>query len=101
MKLAATILARDIERAVATGTRDAGRGLRNELRQQVASAGLGRRLSQQLGRQALPEPPFRVTADGLNCRAAALSAASPSPSTAPRAAWKRVPPDRPARPGVG
>jgi hypothetical protein len=36
---------RDIERAVATGTRDAGRGLRTELRRQVASAGLGPRLA--------------------------------------------------------
>jgi hypothetical protein len=32
---------RDIERAVATGTRDAGRGLRTELRRQVASAASG------------------------------------------------------------
>jgi hypothetical protein len=36
---------RDIERAVTTGTRDAGRGLRTELRRQVASAGLGQRLA--------------------------------------------------------
>jgi hypothetical protein len=35
---------RDLERAVATGTRDAGRGLKTELRRQVASAGLGQRL---------------------------------------------------------
>ena len=34
----------NIERAVATGTRDAGRGLKAELRRQVASAGLGQRL---------------------------------------------------------
>jgi hypothetical protein len=34
---------RDIERAVATGTREAGRGLRTELRRQVTSAGLGQR----------------------------------------------------------
>ena len=33
-----------LERAVATGTRDAGRGLKTELRRQVASAGLGPRL---------------------------------------------------------
>ena len=55
MKLAATIARslqagmqaelRDIERAVAGGTRDAGRGLRTELRRQVASAGLGQRLA--------------------------------------------------------
>ena len=50
MKLAATIARsiqadlqaelRDISRAVASGTRDAGRGLKAELRRQVASAGL-------------------------------------------------------------
>jgi hypothetical protein len=31
---------RDIERAVVRGTRDAGRGLRTDLRRQVTSAGL-------------------------------------------------------------
>jgi hypothetical protein len=36
---------RNIERAVATGTRDAGQGLRTELRRQVTSAGLGQRLA--------------------------------------------------------
>jgi uncharacterized protein DUF6441 len=36
---------RDIERAVAAATRDAGRGLRTELRRQVTSAGLGQRLA--------------------------------------------------------
>jgi hypothetical protein len=36
---------RELERAVATGTRDAGRGLRTELRRQVTSAGLGQRLA--------------------------------------------------------
>ena len=36
---------RDIERAVAAGTRDAGRGLKAELRRQVASAELGERLA--------------------------------------------------------
>jgi hypothetical protein len=36
---------RDIERAVATGTRDAGRGLKAELRRQVSSTGLGQRLA--------------------------------------------------------
>src|SRR5919106_5165271 len=55
MKFAATIARslqadvqaelRAIERAVATGTRDAGRGLKTELRRQVASAGLGQRLA--------------------------------------------------------
>ena len=55
MKLAATIARslqadlqtelRDIERAAASGTKDAGRGLKTELRRQVTSAGLGRRLA--------------------------------------------------------
>jgi hypothetical protein len=36
---------RDLERAVTTGTRDAGRGLKSELRRQVGSAGLGQRLA--------------------------------------------------------
>jgi hypothetical protein len=55
MKFAATIARslqagmqaelRDIERAVAIGTRDAGRGLKTELRSQVASAGLGQLLA--------------------------------------------------------
>ena len=36
---------RDIERAVASGTREAGPALRTELRRQVGSAGLGQRLA--------------------------------------------------------
>ena len=36
---------RDVESAVAAGTRSAGRSLRTELRRQVASAGLGHRLA--------------------------------------------------------
>ena len=36
---------RRIERAVSTGTREAGRGLKTELRRQVGSAGLGQRLA--------------------------------------------------------
>ena len=36
---------RNIERAVAAATRDAGRSLRTELSRQVASAGLGQRLA--------------------------------------------------------
>jgi Family of unknown function (DUF6441) len=58
MKLAATIARslqanmqaelREIERGVANGTRDAGRGLKTELRRQVASAGLGQRLANSL-----------------------------------------------------
>src|ERR687895_320035 len=55
MKLAATLTRslkadmqaelRDIGRAVATGTREAGRSLRTELRRQVGSTGLGQRLA--------------------------------------------------------
>jgi hypothetical protein len=55
MKLAATLARslqadiqaelRDIERAVAAGTKAAGSGLKTELRRQVASAGLGQRLA--------------------------------------------------------
>jgi uncharacterized protein DUF6441 len=36
---------RDVQRAVAAGTREAGRGLGTELRRQVTSAGLGQRLA--------------------------------------------------------
>ena len=36
---------RDLERATAVGTKEAGRGLKTELRRQVASAGLGQRLA--------------------------------------------------------
>jgi hypothetical protein len=55
MKLAATILRslqadlqadlRELEVAVENSTREAGRGLRTELRRQVPSAGLGQRLA--------------------------------------------------------
>src|SRR5918996_2866678 len=45
---------RDIERAAAAGTRDAGRGLRIELRRQVASAGLGQRLANSWRDQHYP-----------------------------------------------
>jgi hypothetical protein len=45
---------RDIERAVATGTRDAGRGLKTELRRQVGSAGLGQRLANSWRDQHYP-----------------------------------------------
>jgi hypothetical protein len=55
MKLAATIARslqadmqaelRNLERAAAAGTREAGRGLRSEVRRQVTSAGLGQRLA--------------------------------------------------------
>ena len=59
MKLTATIIRfieadmqaelRDIERAVTSGTREAGRGLKTELRRQVGSAGLGQRLAGRRG----------------------------------------------------
>jgi hypothetical protein len=45
---------RDIERAVTTGTRDAGRGLKAELRRQVTSAGLGQRLGNSWRDQHYP-----------------------------------------------
>jgi Family of unknown function (DUF6441) len=55
MKLAATLARslqadrhaelRDLERAVAAGTRSAGKSLKTELRRQVTSAGLGQRLA--------------------------------------------------------
>src|ERR687892_2191657 len=64
MKLAATIARslqaemhadlRGIERAVANGTRDAGRGLKTELRRQVESAGLGQRLAHSWRDQHYP-----------------------------------------------
>jgi hypothetical protein len=68
MKLAATITRslqadmqaelRDIERAVASGTRDAGRSLRTELRRQVASAGLGQRLANSWRDRHYPNQKF-------------------------------------------
>jgi hypothetical protein len=45
---------RDIERAVVSGTRDAGLGLRTELRRQVGSAGLGQRLANSWRDQHYP-----------------------------------------------
>jgi hypothetical protein len=64
LKLAATIARsvqtdmqtdlRDLERAVASGTRDAGRGLKTELRRQVGSAGLGQRLANSWRDQHYP-----------------------------------------------
>jgi hypothetical protein len=36
---------REFERAVATGTREAGRGLKTELRRQIARVGLGQRIA--------------------------------------------------------
>jgi hypothetical protein len=45
---------RHVERAVASGTRDAGRGLRTELRRQVTRAGLGQRLANSWRDQHYP-----------------------------------------------
>jgi hypothetical protein len=55
MKIAATLARslradmqdelRDVERAVTSGTREAGRGLKSDLRRQVTGAGLGQRLA--------------------------------------------------------
>jgi Family of unknown function (DUF6441) len=45
---------RDTERAVTSGTRDAGRGLQTELRRQVTSAGLGQRLANSWRDQHYP-----------------------------------------------
>jgi hypothetical protein len=64
MKLAASIARslqadmqaelRDIELAVTSGTRGAGRGLKTELRGQVTSAGLGQRLANSWGDKHYP-----------------------------------------------
>jgi Family of unknown function (DUF6441) len=51
---------------VTTGTREAGRSLRTDLRRQVASAGLGPAVRQQLARQALPEPEARRGEPGVH-----------------------------------
>jgi Family of unknown function (DUF6441) len=45
---------RELERAVASGTREAGRGLKAELRRQVTSAGLGQRLGNSWRDQHYP-----------------------------------------------
>jgi hypothetical protein len=49
---------RDIERAVSGGIRDAGRGLRTELRRQVTSAGFGQRLSNSWRDKHYPNQKF-------------------------------------------
>jgi hypothetical protein len=49
---------RNIERAVTSGTRDAGRGLRTELRRQVTSAGLGQRLANSWRDRHYPNQKF-------------------------------------------
>ena len=57
---------RNIERAVTTGTRDAGRGLKTELRRQVGSAGLGQRLANSWRDKHYPEPEARRRQPGLH-----------------------------------
>ena len=64
MKLAASIARslqadlqaelRDLERAVAAGTKSAGQGLRTELRRQIGSVGLGQRLANSWRDQHYP-----------------------------------------------
>ena len=61
---------RDIERAVTTGTRDAGRGLKAELRRQVDERRARAAARQQLAGQALPEPEARRREPGLHQGAA-------------------------------
>ena len=83
MKLAATITRslpadmqaelRDIERAVATGTREAGRSLRTEFRRQVTSAGLGQRLANSWRDRHYPNR--RVTSAWLAAACPALQLA--------------------------
>jgi hypothetical protein len=81
MKLAATITRslqadmqaelRDIERAVASGTRNAGRSLRTELRRQVASAGLGQRLANSWRDRHYPNQKFDAARCGNRARVVA------------------------------
>jgi hypothetical protein len=76
MKLAATIARslqagmqaelRDLERAVAKGTRSAGQGLKTELRRQVASAGLGQRLANSWRPAVCPGRPRRADRDRIH-----------------------------------
>jgi hypothetical protein len=61
---------RDIERAVASGTRDAGRGLKTELRRQVTSAGLGQRLANSWRDRHYPNQNLDAASLGLHQSAA-------------------------------
>jgi hypothetical protein len=56
---------RGIERAVVTGTRDAGRGLKTELHRQVAGAGLGQRLANSWRDQHCPNQKLDAASLGL------------------------------------
>jgi hypothetical protein len=80
MKLTATIVRslqagmhaelRDIERAMAAGTREAGSGLKVELRRQVGSAGLGQRLANSWRDKHYPNQKARCCEPGLHQSAA-------------------------------
>jgi Family of unknown function (DUF6441) len=61
---------RDIESAVASGTREAGRSLRTELRRQVTSAGLGQRLANSWRDKHYPNQEARRREPGLHQGAA-------------------------------
>ena len=61
---------REVERAVAAGTRDAGRSLRTELRRQVTSAGLGQRLANAWRDKHYPNLEARRREPGLHQGAA-------------------------------
>ena len=110
MKLAATIARsfqagiqaelRDIERAVDSGTRDAGRGLRTELRRQVASAGLGQRLANSWQDRHYPEPEARRREPGLHPkrpRSSARSTRAPLSGAGAGASWRSQPRTRRGR----
>ena len=62
---------RDIERAVTSGTREAGRGLRTELRRQVTSAGLGQRLANSWRDRHYPNQKLDAARCGNRARVAA------------------------------
>jgi hypothetical protein len=57
---------RDLERAVTTGTKAAGQGLKTELRRQVTSAGLGQQLANAWRDRHYPEPEARRREPGLH-----------------------------------
>jgi hypothetical protein len=61
---------RGIEHAVVTGTRVAGRGIKAELRRQVASAGLGQRLANSWRDQHYPNQKLDAASPGLHQGAA-------------------------------
>jgi hypothetical protein len=78
---------RNIERAVSSGTREAGRGLKTELRRQVASAGLGQRLanSWRMRRARCTRKRRRSSAPSMRARRFGASAGACSRSNRERA----------------